>query len=64
VKLYWIRNDNKNISGEMIDEPVTVPNQSYDMNNLSTYKVTQVHIMFHHVWATIHAEDGADDKVW
>jgi hypothetical protein len=40
VKLYWTRNDIKNISGEMIDEAVTVPNKSYDMNNLSIYKVT------------------------
>jgi hypothetical protein len=28
------------ISDEMIGEAVTVPNKSYNMNDLSTYKVT------------------------
>jgi hypothetical protein len=40
-----------NISCEMIDEAVTVPNKSYYINNLSTYKVTQM--KFHHGWATL-----------
>jgi hypothetical protein len=31
----------------MTDEAVTVPNKSYNINNLSTYKVTLTD-MFHH----------------
>lgn len=49
------RNDTKNISGEMIDEAITVPNKSCNMNNLSTYKEK---MMFHQ---SGHSEDGTVD---